>query len=105
MIALLLEYGADIKGLAADYPAPSEAQRLGRDGTPSYVAAKWGNEETKLWVLEHGANPEMRNEVGETPEEWGERFEKDGNERGRKARRANERKNEMTEKIEETFRE
>ncbi|KAL8728031.1 MAG: hypothetical protein Q9181_005487, partial [Wetmoreana brouardii] len=70
IIAYLVEQGADIKGLAADYPAPSEALRSGRRGTPLHTAAKWGNQEAKTWLLEHGADPEARNELGETPEQW-----------------------------------
>lgn len=42
--------------------------------------------------MERGADPGIRNEVGETPEEWGKRFEKDGAERGVRSRRAISRK-------------
>ncbi|KAK4694242.1 hypothetical protein P7C71_g3303, partial [Lecanoromycetidae sp. Uapishka_2] len=92
VMELLVSYGADINALAADYPAPSEAQRSGRNGTPLHAAAKWGNEEVKTWLLGHGADSNVRNEVGETPEEWGKRFEHDGPERVLRIRRAINRK-------------
>ncbi|KAL8706512.1 MAG: hypothetical protein Q9201_000444 [Fulgogasparrea decipioides] len=94
IMAYLVEQGADINGLAVDYPAPSEALRSGRKGTPLHTAAKWGNQEAKTWLLEHGADPEARNELGETPEQWGRRFDSDGPERGLRLRRAIMRKNE-----------
>lgn len=48
VMALLLEHGTDVNALAVDYPAPSEAQRSGRKGTPLHAAAKWGNEEVEV---------------------------------------------------------
>jgi len=93
VMACLLENGADINALAVDYPAPFEAQRSGRKGTPLHAAAKWGNEEARVWLLEHGADAEARNEVWETAEEWGKRFEKDGSERVLRIPRAINRKN------------
>ena len=44
---------------------------------------------------EHGANPEAKNEPGETPEEWGKRFNRDGPERITRVRRALLRKKQM----------
>ncbi len=101
VMAYLLEHGADINGLAADIPAPSEAQRSGRKGTPLHTAAKWGNEEAKAWLLEHGADAEARNELGETPAEWAKRFEKDGPEKTVRLRRAINRKTQMKKAKEE----
>lgn len=94
IMAYLVEKGADINGLATDYPAPSEAIHSGRKGTPLHTAAKWGNREAEEWLLEYGADPEARNEVGETPKQWGKRFDRDGPERGVRLRRAILRKNE-----------
>lgn len=88
VMTYLLEQGADINGIAADCPAPSEAMRAGRRGTPLHTAAKWGNEEARVWLLDNGADPEAKNEMGETPEQWGRRFEKDGPEHGVRLRRA-----------------
>ena len=93
VMACLLERGADINGIAVDYPAPSEAMRSGRKGTPLHTAAKWGSEEAKAWLLEHGADPEAKNDLGETPDQWGKRFDRDGSERGLRLRRAINRKN------------
>ncbi len=45
------------------------------------------------WLLEQGADLEVRNEVGETPAEWAKRFEKDGPERMLTMGRAIKRKN------------
>ncbi len=45
------------------------------------------------WLLEQGADLEIRNEVGETVAEWAKRFEKDGPERTLTMGRAIERKN------------
>lgn len=92
IMAYLVKQGADINGLAVDLPAPSEARRSGRKGTPLHTATKWANEEAKAWLLEHGADPEANNELGETPEEWGRRFDNDGPERGLRLRRAQLRK-------------
>ena len=97
IMAYLVEQGADINGLATDYPAPSEALRSGRKGTPLHTATKWANEEAKAWLLENGADPGAKNELGETPEEWGRRFDKDGPERGLRLRRALMRKRKATE--------
>ena len=72
----LLEHGADINGIAEDFPGPSEARESGRKGTPLHAAAKWGNEVAKEWLLKHGADPEVKNELGLTPEEWGKRLKK-----------------------------
>ena len=83
----LVERGADINGLAMDYPAPSEALRSGRKGTPLHTASKWACEEAKTWLLEHGADPEAPNELGETPEQWGRRFDQGGPEAGLRLRR------------------
>ncbi|KAL8739683.1 MAG: hypothetical protein Q9190_007539 [Brigantiaea leucoxantha] len=93
IMAYLLERGADINGIAVDYPAPSEAMRSGRKGTPLHTAAKWGNDEAKAWLLEHGADAEAKNDLGETPDQWGKRFDRDGPERGLRLRRAINRKN------------
>lgn len=93
VMAFLVERGVDINGLATDYPAPSEAIRSGRKGTPLHTAFKWTNEEAKTWLLEHGADPEAKNELGETPEQWGQRFDKEGPEAGLRLRRAILRKN------------
>ncbi|KAL8721131.1 MAG: hypothetical protein Q9225_002114 [Loekoesia sp. 1 TL-2023] len=93
IMAYLVEHGADINGLAKDYPAPSEAQRPGRKGTPLHTAAKWANDEAKEWLLEHGADPGIKNELGETPEQWGRRFDSDGPEPGPRLRRSILRKN------------
>ena len=87
VMALLVERGADINGLATDYPAPSEALRSGRKGTPLHTAFKWANEEAKTWLLEHGADLEAKNELGKTPEQWGRRFDKGGVEAGLRLRR------------------
>lgn len=84
----LVNEGADINGLAADFTGPSEARRSGRKGTPLHSATKWANEEAKAWLLEHGADPGARNGLGETPEEWGMRFDDDGPERVVRLRRA-----------------
>ena len=97
IMAFLVERGADINGLAMDYPAPSEALRSGRKGTPLHTAAKWGYEEAKTWLLEHGADREAKNELGETPEQWGQRFDKGGPEAGLRLRRALLRKNQAKE--------
>lgn len=88
VMAFLVERGADINGLAMDYPAPSEALRSGRRGTPLHTAAKWAYKEAKTWLLEKGADPEAKNEVGETPEQWGRRFDNGGPEAGLRLRRA-----------------
>lgn len=93
VMAYLLEHGADINGFAADIPAPSEARRSGRKGTPLHTAYKWKSEEAKTWLLEHGADPTIKNAAGETPEEWGRRFDSDGPEKGVRLRRAILRKN------------
>ena len=66
----LLDHGADINALALDFMGPSEAGRTmreGRKGTPLHSAAKWANEEARVWLLNYGADPETRNELGETP--------------------------------------
>ncbi|KAL8756903.1 MAG: hypothetical protein Q9184_004353 [Pyrenodesmia sp. 2 TL-2023] len=96
VMAYLVEQGAAINGLATDYPAPSEALRSGRKGTPLHTATKWANEEAKTWLLEHGADAEAKNELGETPKEYGRRFDKDGPERGLRLRRALMRKRKAT---------
>ena len=62
--------------------------REGRKGTPLHSAAKWGNEEARVWLLNHGADPEARNELGETPAEWAKRYDKDGPQRTVRIRRA-----------------
>jgi ankyrin repeat protein len=93
VMALLPEHGANTNALAEDTTVPSEAHRVGRKGTPSHAAAMWGNKEMVAWLLEHGADPEVRDEVGETPAEWAKRFEKDGPERTVRMGRAIERKN------------
>ncbi|KAL8748888.1 MAG: hypothetical protein Q9184_007035 [Pyrenodesmia sp. 2 TL-2023] len=80
--------GADIDGLAADLLGPSETRGSGRKGTPLHSAAKWANDEAKPWLLEYGVDPEARNELGETPDKWGRRFDDDGPERGVRLRRA-----------------
>ena len=87
----LLDHGADVNALALDFMGPSEAGRTmieGREGTPLYSAAKWGNEEARVWLLNHGAHPEARNELGETPAEWAKRYDKDGPQRTVRIRRA-----------------
>ncbi|KAI4177320.1 MAG: hypothetical protein LQ346_007701 [Caloplaca aetnensis] len=88
VMEFLIEIGADVNGLAADLTGPSEARRSSRKGTPLHSATKWANEEAKTWLLEHGADPGARNELGETPEEWGKRFDNDGPERIVRLRRA-----------------
>ena len=92
VLQLLLEHGADINALADDYPAPSEAMKAGREGTPLHAAAKWGNKEVMAWLLKQGADVNVKNEVGLTYEEWGKRFESDGPERILRLRRAINRK-------------
>ncbi|KAL8903052.1 MAG: hypothetical protein Q9207_004184 [Kuettlingeria erythrocarpa] len=87
VMEFLINQGADVNGLAADLTGPSEARRSGRKGTPLHSATKWANEEAKAWLLEHGADPKARNELGETPEEWGRRFDNDGPERMVRLRR------------------
>jgi hypothetical protein len=84
----LLAHGADINGIADDFMGPSEARRAGRKGTPLHTAAKWDQREFMKWLVEHGADPEAKNELGETPAEFGKRFEKDGPERSVRIRRA-----------------
>ncbi|KAI4144028.1 MAG: hypothetical protein L6R39_004349 [Caloplaca ligustica] len=96
VMAYLLEQGADINGLATDYPAPSEALGSGRKATPLHTATKWANEEAKAWLLEHGVDAKAKNELGETPEEWGRRFDRDGPERVVRLRRALMRKRKAT---------
>ncbi|KAL8825296.1 MAG: hypothetical protein Q9170_007849 [Blastenia crenularia] len=96
IMAYLVEQGADINGLAADLTAPSEARQSGRKGTPLHTAFKWACEDAKVWLLEHGADPEAKNELGETPEEWGRRFDNDGPNRGLRLRRAMMRKHKST---------
>ena len=93
VMAYLLERGADINGIAIDYPASSEAMRSGRQGTPLHTAAKWGSKEAKAWLLEHGADAEAKNGMGETPDQWGKRFDRDGPERILRLRRVINRKN------------
>lgn len=93
VMAFLVDRGADINGLATDYPAPSEALRSGRKGTPLHTAFKWANEEAKTWLLDHGADLEAKNELEETPEQWGRRFDKEGPEAGLRLRKALLRKN------------
>ncbi|KAI4124312.1 MAG: hypothetical protein LQ338_004865 [Usnochroma carphineum] len=88
VMAYLGERGADINGLAMDYSGPSEALRSGRKGTPLHTAMKWVNEEAKAWLLERGADAEAKNELGESPDECGRRFDKDGSERALRLRRA-----------------
>lgn len=99
-MAFLLEHGANINGLAEDTTAPSEAHRAEREGTPLHAAAKWGNKETMAWLLEQGADLEVRNEVGLTAAEWAKRFEKDGPERTLRMRRVIKRKNRVKEEKE-----
>ncbi|KAL8656061.1 MAG: hypothetical protein Q9210_000499 [Variospora velana] len=88
VMEFLVENGADINGIAADITAPSEARRAGRKGTPLHTAYKWANEEAKVWLVGHGADAEARNQLGETPEEWGRRFDEHGPERVVRLRRA-----------------
>jgi hypothetical protein len=83
----LLAHGADINGIASDILGPSEARKPGRNGTPLHTAAKWAQKDIMKWLVEHGANPEAKNELGETPAEWGRRFENDGPERTVRMRR------------------
>ncbi|KAL9037147.1 MAG: hypothetical protein Q9180_003884, partial [Flavoplaca navasiana] len=59
----LLKQGADVNSIAADMTGPSEARRSGRKGTPLHTAFKWANEEAKEWLLEHGADPEAKNQL------------------------------------------
>ncbi|KAI4188555.1 MAG: hypothetical protein L6R41_002070 [Letrouitia leprolyta] len=94
VMAHLLEQGADINGIATDITAPSEARRAGRKGTPLHTAYKWANEEAKAWLLEHGADAKAKNQLGETPEECGRRFDSDGPEKGLRLRRKMLRKRE-----------
>lgn len=101
VMAYLLEHGADINGLVGDITGSSEARKAGRMGTPLHTAAKWGNEDATAWLLEHGANPEARNQAGETPAEWAKRFEKDGPEWIPRVRRAITRKNTLKREKEE----
>ncbi|KAI4278838.1 MAG: hypothetical protein LQ337_000735 [Flavoplaca oasis] len=89
----LLKQGADVNSIAADMTGPSEARRSGRKGTPLHTAFKWANEEAKEWLLEHGADPEAKNQLGETPAEWGRRFDSDGPESIVRWRRAQLRRN------------
>lgn len=96
----LLEHGADVNGIAGDFTGPSEARRSGRRGTPLHAAANWGNKEAKAWLLEHGADPEAKNELGETPAEWEKRFDHDGPEKIARIRRNILRKNQT--KMEES---
>ena len=84
----LLAHGADINGIAGDFMGPSEARRAGRKGTPLHTAAKWDQREIMKWLVEHGADPEAKNELGETPAEFGKRFERNGPERIVRKRRA-----------------
>jgi len=93
VMAYLLEQGADVNAFATDLPAPSEAMRSGRKGTALHTAYKWKSEDAKGWLLARGADPTIKNEAGETPEEWGRRFDSDGPERGLRLRRAFMRKN------------
>ncbi|KAL8644910.1 MAG: hypothetical protein Q9226_007533, partial [Calogaya cf. arnoldii] len=72
----LVQHGADVNGIARDIPGPSEARRSGRKGTPLHSAFKWANEEAKTWLVEHGADPEAKNQLGEAPAEWSRRFDK-----------------------------
>lgn len=101
IMSLLLEHGADINAIAEDYPAMSEARRSGRKGTPLHSAAKWGNKEATVWLLEHGADANVRNGVGETAEEWGKRFERDGTESLVRLRRDTFRKHQREKEKEE----
>ncbi|KAL9038314.1 MAG: hypothetical protein Q9180_003213 [Flavoplaca navasiana] len=93
IMAYLVENGADINGLSADIITAPEARRSGRMGTPLHTAFKWANEEAKTWLLEHGADPDAKNQLGETPAEWGRRFDSDGPESIVRWRRAQLRKN------------
>ena len=81
VMACLLSHGADIQSMANDFPGDGEARRIGRKGTPLHAAAKWGFKKGMAWLLEHGADAEALNEMGETPEQWGRRFDRDGPER------------------------
>jgi len=101
IISLLLEHGADINARAEDYPALSEAKLWGKKGTPLHSAAKWGNEEATVWLLGHGADAEVRNEMGETAEEWGKRFERAGTDSVLRIRRDISRKNQRKKEKEE----
>ena len=89
----LLDHGTDIHGLTNGFTGPSEARRAGRKGTPLHEAAKWGNKEAMKWLVEHGADPEARNERGKTPAEWGRKYDADGPNRTVRIRRAILRKN------------
>ncbi|KAL8642870.1 MAG: hypothetical protein Q9226_008456 [Calogaya cf. arnoldii] len=89
----LVQHGADVNGIARDITGPSEARRSGRKGTPLHSAFKWANEEAKTWLLEHGADPEGKNQLGETPAEWGRRLDADGPESIVRWRKAQLRKN------------
>ncbi|KAL2037858.1 hypothetical protein N7G274_009332 [Stereocaulon virgatum] len=77
----LLAHGADINGIVGDILGPSETGRASRNGTPSHTAAKWGQKDVMKWSVEHGTDPEAKNELGETPAEFSGRFENDGPER------------------------
>ena len=87
VMACLLAHGANIQSMANDFPGDGEAMRSGRKGTPLHAAAKWGFQKGTAWLLEHGADAEALNEMGETPEQWGKRFDRDGSERVVRLRR------------------
>ncbi|KAL8674634.1 MAG: hypothetical protein Q9168_000942 [Polycauliona sp. 1 TL-2023] len=84
----LVKQGADVNGIAVDITAPSEGRQAGRMGPPLHTAFKWANEKAKAWLLEHGADSQAKNQLGETPYEWGRRFDDDGPSRGLRRRRA-----------------
>lgn len=58
--------------LAAGAPPDAESAGPGAEGTPLCAAACWGHTETVRALLDHGADPNLREDhgTGRTPLEW-----------------------------------
>ncbi|CAO1602965.1 hypothetical protein XANCAGTX0491_006560 [Xanthoria calcicola] len=69
----ILEYLLSLGGRTGAYAIAHTRSPLIFQTLTVYTAFKWANEEAKAWLLEHGAVPEARNQLGETdngPERW-----------------------------------
>lgn len=101
VMAYLLEYGGDINGLAEGVPRQQRREERGGKGTSLHSAAKGANEEVRRWLLEHGSDPEIGNEVEKTHAQWAKRYERDEPEWMLRVRRAINQKTTMKREKEE----